>query len=135
MGYETGKLRHRVEILRRVQIPSKFSAGSGKVTYEPVRKVFAGYSFNKGTKAMRVGALDAYDVVMFFFHASAPINRNNFIGFKNRVYQITSFNDDYSEDKIQVTAVEIVGTITRPEPPVSSPALDDTETEIKPEDI
>lgn len=135
MGYETGKLKYRVEILRRVQVPSKFSAGSGKVTYEPVRKVFAGYSFNKGTKAMREGALDAYDVVMFFFHASVPINRNNFIGFKNKVYQITSFNDDYAEDKIQVTAVEIVGTITRPEPPVSNAALDTTETDIKPEDI
>ena len=49
--------------------------------------------------------------MMFYFHASVPINRNNYIGHKGRVYQITSFNDEYADDKIQITAVEIVGKI------------------------
>lgn len=111
MGYQTGMLKHRVKILKRVQTASKFSAAGGPVSYVPIKEVWAGYQFNKGAKSLREGALDAYDTVMFYFHASVPINRNNYIGHKGRVYQITSFNDEYADDKIQITAVEIVGKI------------------------
>ena len=135
MGYSAGMLKYRVQILKRVQSASKFSSASGPVSYVPEREVWAGYKFNKGTKSLREGALDAYDTVMFFFHSSVTIRRDNFIGFKGRVFQITSLNDDAMDDKIQITATEIVGTITHPEPPVSSAALDNTETDIKPEDI
>ena len=135
MGYSTGILKHRIEILRRVQAASKFSAGSGRVTYEPIKKVWADATWSKGAKAMREGALDSYDTVMFRMRYNTVVNRESFIGYENKVYQIMSLHSDYQANTIQITAVEIVGTITRPEPPVSTPALDDTETEIKPEDI
>ena len=135
MGYPSGKLHYRIDILQRVQAASRFSAASGKVTYQRLRTVWGGYSFDKGTKSMREGALDAYNFVMFFFHASVKVNRENFIGFKGKVYQIMSLNEDDQDDKIQITAVEIVGKISEPTPPVSNAALDATESEIKGEDI
>ena len=135
MAYSTGLLKHRVEILRRVQAASRFSAGSGPVTYEPVKKVWADATWSKGAKAMREGALDAYDTVMFRMRWNNVVNRESFIGYENKVYQIMSLHADYQDNTIQITAVEIIGSITRPEPPVSTAAMDDTETEITPEDL
>ena len=112
MTYSTGLLRHRVQILQRVQQASEFGSKGGAVTYEPIKTVWAEAKFTKGAKALREGALDAYDTVMFRMRYTNSVNRDNFIGYQGKVYQIMSFNADYQDNIIQITATEIVGKIT-----------------------
>jgi hypothetical protein len=66
-----------------------------------------GETFNKGVKAMREGALDAYDTVMFRCRYIKQLDRWCLLKFKGKWYQITSFNDDYQDNQIQITATEL----------------------------
>ena len=61
----------------------------------------------KGVKAMHEGALDAYDTVMFRCRYSAAIDRWCLLQYHGKWYQITSFNEDYQENQIQMTATEL----------------------------
>jgi lipocalin len=66
-----------------------------------------GETFNKGVKAMREGALDAYDTVMFRCRYNAKFDRWCLLQYKGKWYQITSFNDDAQDNQIQITATEM----------------------------
>ena len=56
---------------------------------------------------MREGALDAYDTVMFRCRFIKQLDRWCLLKFKWKWYQITSFNDDYQDNQIQITATEL----------------------------
>ena len=61
MGYSTGMLKHRVEVLKRVQEDVDFGIRSGKQSFERVCCVHAGITLEKGQKSLSEGALDGVD--------------------------------------------------------------------------
>jgi head-tail adaptor len=109
MGFPAGFLRDRIQVLRRV-IPegSKYGKSGGKPTYEVVACLWGNVTWTKGVKAMREGALDAYDTVMVRTSYTCQLTRDSFIGHEGRIYQIHSFNASLVDNTIQITAIEIV---------------------------
>ena len=62
---------HRVTILNKVQ-PSERQFGE-KTGYRRDGSLWSSYEFSKGTRALREGALDAYDSVIFRMNFSANV--------------------------------------------------------------
>ena len=118
IGFTGGMRPYRITILEVV--PSTDTFGD-TTSYRRAGKVFSSYKFNKGTKALRDGALDAYNTVLFQlnFSSNISITRDSLIEFRGRIYQIQSLNDDYQANKIVITATEMatqVNIVPEPEP-------------------
>ena len=118
-GFEAGMRPYRVTILNKVS-PAEKVFGE-KTGYQRDGSLWSSYKFNKGTKALREGALDAYDTVVFQmnFSANVKITRDSLIECNGRIFQIQSLNDDHHENKIVVTATEMttqVNIVPKPEP-------------------
>jgi hypothetical protein len=110
-------LKHRVHVAKRATDESASFGKSGQPKYEILGTFWMGETFNKGVKAMREGALDAYDTVMFRCRYIKQLDRWCLLKFKGKWYQITSFNDDYQDNQIQITATEMANqqvTIVNP---------------------
>lgn len=124
IGFTGGMRPYRITILEVV--PSTDTFGD-TTSYRRAGKVFSSYKFNKGTKALREGALDAYNTVLFQlnFSSNISITRDSLIEFRGKIYQIQSLNDDYQANKIVITATEMatqVNIVPKPEP---EPSLSD----------
>jgi hypothetical protein len=108
-GFESGMRNHRITILNKVQ-PSGRAFGE-KTGYRREGSLNSSYEFNKGTRALREGALDAYDTVIFRMNFSAnvakSITRESLVEMNGKIYQIQSLNSDYLENKIIIRATEI----------------------------
>ena len=106
-GVEAGKRNYRVTVLNKV--PTYGKAFGEKTGYSRVGSRWSSYKFDKGTKALREGALDAYDYVVFQMNYSTDITitRESLIEFKGRIYQIISLNADEMENKVVVKATEM----------------------------
>jgi len=110
IGFNSGLRNHRVTILNKVT-PSEKVFGE-KTAYKRDGSLWSSYEFSKGTKALREGALDAYDSVI-------TITRESLIEMHGKVYQIQSLNEDHIENKIIIRATEMttqVNIVPRPEP-------------------
>ena len=120
MAYGSGMLNKRVTIAKRVaQEMGDFGMASGGQKYEILGTFWAAEDFNRGTKALREGAVDAYDTVMFRMRYQEGIYRWCLLKYQNRWYQIQSFNADYQQNQIQITAIEMSNqdvTIVEPTP-------------------
>lgn len=106
MAYSTGLLKDRVEILNKVA-PSQKNFGE-KTTYESAGYVWADVTWSKGVKALREGALDAYDTVLIRMRWNSIVNRNSRLRCGDVTYQIQSLHADRRENTIQITATEII---------------------------
>ena len=136
-------LNKRVKVAKRyVDTDSADNFGkSGQPKYEILGTFWMGETFTKGVKAMHEGALDAYDTVMFRCRYNANIDRWCLLKYRGKWYQITSFNEDYQENQLQMTAVElanqqvnIVEPTPEPEPtPTPTPDPEPTENTVNPE--
>ena len=101
-------LGKRVTVARRSTETTGDNFGKqGQPKYEILGTFWMAETFNKGAKAMHEGALDAYDTVMFRCRYNADIDRWCLLKFRGKWYQITSFNEDYQENQLQMTAVEL----------------------------
>ena len=111
-------MNKRVKVAKRYADPNGESFGkSGQPKYEILGTFWMAETFTKGVKAMREGALDAYDTVMFRCRYNANIDRWCLLKYHGKWYQITSFNEDYQENQIQMTAIEMANqnvTIVEP---------------------
>ena len=107
MAYSTGMMNKRVTVARRKSDAAATFGKAGQPTYEIVGTFWMAETFTKGVKAMREGALDAYDTVMFRCRYSASIDRWCLLQYHGKWYQITSFNEDFQENQIQITATEL----------------------------
>jgi len=120
MGYAAGLLNHRVTIAKRTKAESgQFGYDSAGITYQKVGTFWAGYTWNKGVKALREGAMDAYDTVMFRFRANVPVDKWSLLKCEGKWYQIETLNADPQDNQIQVTAREMVNQdvkLVEPEP-------------------
>ena len=98
---------HRVTILNKVQ-PSERQFGE-KTGYRRDGSLWSSYEFSKGTRALREGALDAYDSVIFRmnFSANVTVTRESLIECDGKVYQVQSLNSDRRENKIIIRATEM----------------------------
>lgn len=94
--------------MKRVTADGKFGPRSGKPTYEPVVCLWANVTWSKGAKAIREGALDAYDTVLIRTRWTNQLTRDSFIGYEGHIYQILSYHASKQENTIQITAQEIV---------------------------
>ena len=115
-GFTSGMRNHRVTILNKVQ-PSERQFGE-KTGYRRDGSLWSSYEFSKGTRALRDGALDAYDSVIFRmnFSANVTITRESLIECDGKVYQVQSLNSDRRENKIIVRATEMTTQVNIVEP-------------------
>ena len=120
MAYSTGMMNKRITIATRVkQEMGDFGMGSAGLEYQILGTFWAAEDFNRGTKALREGAVDAYDTVMFRMRYNAQIDRWCLIKYHDVWYQIDSFNASYQDNTIQITAREMSNqdvTIVNPQP-------------------
>ena len=135
MAYSTGMMNKRVKVAKRVTDEGASFGKSGHPKYEWLRQegdhaLWMAETFTKGVKAMHEGALDAYDTVMFRCRFNKDIDRWCLLQYRGKWYQITSFNEDYQENQIQMTAVELANqqvNIVEPTPepePTPTPTPD-----------
>jgi uncharacterized GH25 family protein len=120
-GFTAGMRNHRITILNKVA-PTEKAFGE-KTGYKRDGSLNSSYEFNKGTKALRDGSLDAYDTVIFRLNfsgnAAKTITRESLIEMNGKIYQIQSLNADHQENKIIIRATEMttqVNIIPKPEP-------------------
>lgn len=105
----SGMRDKRVRIFKKTESDGgKFGRGAAAPTWNPVFTVWANVSFSRGTKAMRHGALDAYDVIMVRMNYVNCITRDCRLEYDGRMWEIESFNRDYQRNEIQVTAHEVI---------------------------
>lgn len=104
MGYSSGFLKHHVTILNKVTA-TKF----GETTrYEKAADVHADVSWSKGVKALREGALDAYDTVLIRMRWNNIVTRDSRLQCDGVTYQIQSLHADRQDNIIQITATEVI---------------------------
>lgn len=120
-GFNSGMRNHRVTILNKVT-PSENAFGEN-TSYARSGSLNSSYEFNKGARALREGALDAYDSVIFRMNFSAnvakTITRDSLVEMHGKIYQIQSLNADYHDNKIIIRATEMtthVNILPNPEP-------------------
>lgn len=108
MAYTSGMLRQRITIARRKDDGKSAFGKAGQPKYEILGEFWAAEDFSRGTKSLREGAFDAYDVVMFRMRFNPDVDRWCLIKFRGKWYQITSLNEDFHDNQIQITAQELV---------------------------
>lgn len=108
MAYPTGMMSKRVTVAKRFGDDSVNTFGkSGQPQYVVLGTFWMAENFTKGVKAMHEGSLDAYDTVMFRCRYNKDFDRWCLLKFRDKWYQITSFNEDYRDNQIQMTATEL----------------------------
>ena len=120
-------MNKRVVVAKRANDEGASFGKSGQPKYEILGTFWMAETFTKGVKAMHEGALDAYDTVMFRCRYNANIDRWCLLKFHGKWYQITSFNEDYQENQLQMTAVELANQQVNIVPPVPENALYDAD--------
>ena len=128
-GFTSGMRNHRVTILNKVQ-PSERQFGE-KTGYRRDGSLWSSYEFSKGTRALREGALDAYDSVIFRmnFSANVTITRESLIECEGKVYQVQSLNSDRRENKIIIRATEMTTQVNIIPEPYSSSGIEGGSTQ------
>ena len=130
-------MNKRVKVAKRYEEKNPTFGGSSSVTkYEILGTFWAAEDFNRGVKSLREGAYDAYDTVMFRMRYNAEIDRWCLLQYQGKWYQIQSFNADYQQNQIQITAIEMANqkvTIVEPtpEPESNSGTTDGTEPDAE----
>ena len=100
MGYSSGILKYRVTILNK-----QVATGFGETTsYQPAACVWADVTWSKGVKALREGALDAYDTVLIRMRWNNIVARDSRLQCDGVMYQIQSLHTDKQENTIQISA-------------------------------
>jgi len=127
MGYSSGMLNKRITIAKRKDDAAESFGKKDKPKYEILGTYWAAETFDKGVKSLREGAFDAYNTVMFRMRNYPGIDRWCLIQYHGKWYQIMSFNEDYQENQIQITAQELanqkVNIITPSESDIEGPAV------------
>ena len=116
-------MNKRVTVAKRATDTQEDFGKAGKPKYEILGTFWMSETFNQGAKSLREGAFDAYDTVMFRCRFNKNIDRWCLLKFNGKWYQIQSFNEDYQDNQIQMTAIEMANqkvTIVEPYIPSSS---------------
>ena len=104
----SGMRDKRVTILdKKATDGGRFGRGATAPAWVPIEMVWANVTFARGTKALRHGALDAYDVIMVRCHYIKRATRDCRLQYDGRTWEIESFNSDYRQNELQITAHEV----------------------------
>ena len=123
----------RVKVAKRATNTQETFGKSGQPKYEWLRQagdhgLWASEKFDKGMKSLREGALDSYNTLMFRMRYVSGMDEWCLIQFHGKWYQITSFNDSFRNNEIQITAVKLANqqvNIVEPTPePEPTPTPD-----------
>lgn len=133
MAYSTGMMKYRVKVAKRASDEGASFGKSGQQKYEWVRKegdhaFWCGVSFDKGMKSLREGALDSYITKMFRFRYHDNMDEWCLLQYRGKWFQIHSFNDDFQDNTIQITAVsmanqQVIIVEPTPDPEPETPAV------------
>ena len=130
-GFTSGMRNHRITILNKVA-PAEKAFGE-KTGYRREGSIQSSYEFSKGTRALREGALDAYDSVVFRLNFSGnvakKITRESLIEMHGKIYQIQSLNEDYHDNKIIIRATEMTTQVNIVPEPYSSSNIEGGSTQ------
>lgn len=106
MAYSAGMLDKRVTVLNRAaSVDSDYGRTGGD--YATGNTYNANVTWSHGVKAMREGALDAYDTLMVRMRWHTDVTRESRLQISGKVYQIESLNGDQGADEMQITCVEL----------------------------
>lgn len=109
MAISSGMRDKRVTFLQKTESDGgKFGRGAAAPTWEKSFVCWANVTFARGTKALRHGALDAYDVIMVRTLYQPKANRMMRLQYDNRTWEIESYNADRTTNDLQITAHEVV---------------------------
>ena len=106
MAFNSGFLNKRVTILSREESKQNEFGRVGGM-YIPVQTVWANCTYTKGVKAMREGALDAYETYMVRMMWHEKMKRECRLSWDNRIYQIESLKGDKEANEMQIVCTEI----------------------------
>ena len=130
-GFDSGQRQARITVLNKATGSAR--QFGEKTSYHRVGKLWATYRWNKGTRALREGALDAYNTVMFQLqysgNAAKAITRESLIEYDDRIYQIQSLNSDHRDNKIVITATEMTTQVNIIPDPYSSSGIEGGSTQ------
>ena len=108
MGFSSGFIRMRLTFAKRVAEPADNFGKSGAPKYEILGTFWGNEKYDKGAKSLREGAYDAYDTVMFRIRYNPDIDIWCLVKYQDKWYQIQSFNYDFKENEMQITAIKMV---------------------------
>lgn len=130
-GFDSGQRLARISVLNKATGSAR--QFGEKTSYQRVGQLWATYRWNKGTRALREGALDAYNTVMFQLqysgNAAKAITRESLIEYDDRIYQIQSLNSDRRDNKIVITATEMTTQVNIIPEPYSSSGIEGGSTQ------
>lgn len=112
MAYSSGYLKDLITIRNKV-----VATGFGDTTsYQDAGCIHARKVWKSGNKAVREGALDGVDIVIFRMRWNTIIKRDSLIVFGGKIYQIISLEGDEQENQMEAKAQEIVQGAPAPTP-------------------
>lgn len=126
MTYTSGMLKHRILVQnRKTAISSKYGIDGAGIEWEDACEVWASMDWAKGVYAMRVGALDAYAVVIVRCRWTDIITMRSRIVYQGQTYQILpdTFHADIQANTIQFHAQLIINDKAVEVPPQSTSEL------------
>ena len=118
MAYQAGFRPHLVTIRNKV-----VATGFGETTrYQDIKTVHAAKTWKHGAKAMREGALDVYDKVLFRMNWNDIVTRDSMLVCEGKTYQVLSLDGEKHRNEIEILAQEVVTGTPAPTP---QPSLTD----------
>jgi SPP1 family predicted phage head-tail adaptor len=104
-GYTAGMLNERVTII----LPGTHTDGDFGRDYIPGERLerWAAVDWSRGTKALREGAVDAYDTIMVRMRFDERISRDCKVEHDGRTYRIDSLHASRKNATIQMTCTEL----------------------------
>lgn len=111
MGYSSGLLKDRIDILNRtVAATSKFGLDASAIPWQNDGTVWASVDWARGKQAMNAGAVDIYGVVIVRMRWNDIVTMRSRIEYDSHVYQILgdTFHADRQANTIQFQAQLVV---------------------------
>lgn len=111
MAYSAGMLDKRVKILnRKEQTSGKFGIDSSGIEWQDDGEVWASVEWTKGKRAMNVGAIDIYGIVMIRMYWNNIVNERSRIVYDGKTYQVLgeTLHADRQENTIQFHAQAVI---------------------------
>lgn len=118
MSYQSGFRNERVTIRNKV-VATTFG---DTTTWQDVATVWAARTWKTGAKALREGALDAYDKVLFRMNWNNIVTRDSLLVCEGKTYQVLSLEGEKHKNEIEILAQEVVNGAPAPTP---QPSLTD----------
>ena len=112
MAYSSGYLKDIITIRNKV-----VATGFGDTTsYQDAGCIHARKVWKSGNKAVREGALDGVDIVIFRMRWNTIIKRDSLIVFGGKTYQVISLEGDEQDNQMEAKVQEVVQGAPAPVP-------------------